>query len=217
MRGWPILALLCGGIGGCDFDEMREPQRPPALARGEDPEYGHHHGYHGELGHAVRHGPVSPEAAARVMVIDSPTLERETEALGVVDAHEPGGAHDAACSRSSWSAASLGADAVIGVEFHHGEMHGEPTHLSGLAVRFRRLRRDQPYATLARLDVPCDMHEEEVALRELKRRARVLGADLIIDIDYEHGEGGGREVHLYGTAIRYLDGDERGSTAGASR
>jgi uncharacterized protein YbjQ (UPF0145 family) len=33
-------------------------------------------------------------------------------------------------------AAQLGADAVVGVEFHHGESEGEPTHLSGLAVKF---------------------------------------------------------------------------------
>jgi hypothetical protein len=25
---------------------------------------------------------------------------------------------------------------VVGVEFHHGEGHGEPIHLSGLAVRY---------------------------------------------------------------------------------
>jgi hypothetical protein len=30
----------------------------------------------------------------------------------------------------------MGADAVIGVEFHHGEDEGRPTHLSGMAVRF---------------------------------------------------------------------------------
>jgi hypothetical protein len=30
----------------------------------------------------------------------------------------------------------MGADAVVGVEFHHGEGEGQPTHLSGLAVRF---------------------------------------------------------------------------------
>ncbi len=30
----------------------------------------------------------------------------------------------------------MGADAVVGVEFEHGEGQGEPTHLSGLAVRF---------------------------------------------------------------------------------
>jgi uncharacterized protein YbjQ (UPF0145 family) len=35
-------------------------------------------------------------------------------------------------------AAQMGADAVIGVQFHHGE--GGPTHLSGLAVRFVTLR-----------------------------------------------------------------------------
>jgi hypothetical protein len=29
----------------------------------------------------------------------------------------------------------MGADAVVGVEFHHGE-GDEPTHLSGMAVRF---------------------------------------------------------------------------------
>jgi uncharacterized protein YbjQ (UPF0145 family) len=33
-------------------------------------------------------------------------------------------------------AAQLGADAVVGVEFHHGEGEGEPTHPSGLAVKF---------------------------------------------------------------------------------
>jgi hypothetical protein len=30
----------------------------------------------------------------------------------------------------------MGADAVVGVEFHPGEGEGEPTHLSGMAVRF---------------------------------------------------------------------------------
>jgi hypothetical protein len=30
----------------------------------------------------------------------------------------------------------MSADAVVGVEFHHGEEKDEPTHLSGLAVRY---------------------------------------------------------------------------------
>ena len=30
----------------------------------------------------------------------------------------------------------MGADAVIGVEFHHGDEKDESTHLSGLAVRY---------------------------------------------------------------------------------
>ena len=45
------------------------------------------------------------------------------------------GHHDAALDALRRKAAAMGADAVVGVEFHHSE-GGEPTHLSGLAVRF---------------------------------------------------------------------------------
>jgi uncharacterized protein YbjQ (UPF0145 family) len=46
------------------------------------------------------------------------------------------GDQDAALAALKRRAASMGADAVVGVEFHHGEGAGEPIHLSGLAVRF---------------------------------------------------------------------------------
>jgi uncharacterized protein YbjQ (UPF0145 family) len=46
------------------------------------------------------------------------------------------GGHDAALQMLKERAAQLGADAVLGVEFHHGHGEDEPTHLSGLAVRF---------------------------------------------------------------------------------
>jgi uncharacterized protein YbjQ (UPF0145 family) len=46
------------------------------------------------------------------------------------------GKHDKALRDLQVKAAQLGADAVVGVEFHHGEGEGEPTHLSGLAVKF---------------------------------------------------------------------------------
>jgi uncharacterized protein YbjQ (UPF0145 family) len=46
------------------------------------------------------------------------------------------GSHEAALDVVRRRAAELGADAVVGVEFHHGEGDGQPTHLSGLAVRF---------------------------------------------------------------------------------
>ena len=46
------------------------------------------------------------------------------------------GKHDEALRTLQAKAALLGADAVVGVEFHHGEGEGEPTHLSGLAVKF---------------------------------------------------------------------------------
>lgn len=75
---------------------------------------------------------------ARVVVLQSKHLDRPAQVVGVVDAHEEMGKHEAALWALKTKAARLGADAVVGVEFHHGESEGEPTHLSGLAVRFMR-------------------------------------------------------------------------------
>jgi len=77
-----------------------------------------------------RHDP------ARVLVLEGKHLDRPAEVIGVVDAHEAMGNQDAALWTLKKKAAALGADAVVGVEFHHGEGEGEPTHLSGMAVRF---------------------------------------------------------------------------------
>jgi uncharacterized protein YbjQ (UPF0145 family) len=73
---------------------------------------------------------------SRVLVLQTKHLDRPAQVVGVVDAHEEMGKHDAALQTLRVKAAQLGADAVVGVEFHHGESEGEPTHLSGLAVRF---------------------------------------------------------------------------------
>lgn len=79
---------------------------------------------------------VLPERARRVLILQGRKLDRPAEVVGIVDAHEPSGRQDAAFAGLQQRAAAMGADAVIGVEFHHGESHGEPIHLSGLAVRF---------------------------------------------------------------------------------
>jgi hypothetical protein len=84
-------------------------------------------------------GPGASRAArdaSRVLVLQSKHLDRPAEVVGVVDAHEEMGKHEAALWALKTKAAALGADAVVGVEFNHGEGQGEPTHLSGLAVRF---------------------------------------------------------------------------------
>jgi hypothetical protein len=87
--------------------------------------------------------PIVPEAccletlpAARVLVLQSTHTDRLTEVVGVIDVHAEMGGHDAALQMLKERAAQLGADAVLGVEFHHGHGEDEPTHLSGLAVRF---------------------------------------------------------------------------------
>jgi hypothetical protein len=77
-----------------------------------------------------------PGEAARILVLQSTHLERPAEVVGVVDAHVPMGSHEDALDVLRRRALELGADAVVGVEFHHGEGDGQPTHLSGLAVRF---------------------------------------------------------------------------------
>jgi len=69
------------------------------------------------------------------LVLPSSKLDRPAEVVGVVDVHEPMASESAALQRLREKAAALGADAVLGVEFHHGEETG-PTHLSGLAVRY---------------------------------------------------------------------------------
>src|SRR5262249_12666894 len=162
------------------------------------------HGEHAEHAehfehHAAPH--VSAAAAARVQLLEAKEVGRRTEVLGLVDAHERPGHHEEALGELRAFAAALGADAVIGVEFHHGDGDGEVSHRSGRAVRYRNLLRDEPYDVIGTIEVPADMHHQDEALDELRRRAGAMQADLIIHIEYEHGEGHG-PIHLTGQAIR---------------
>jgi hypothetical protein len=84
----------------------------------------------------TRAGPaIEPDAVSRIAILPTAKPDRPAEVIGVVDVHEPMASEDAALQRLKEKAAALGADAVLGVEFHHGEETG-PTHLSGLAVRY---------------------------------------------------------------------------------
>ncbi len=73
---------------------------------------------------------------ADIVVTTARKLDRPTELVGVIDEHEPSGRQDVAVALIRERAAAMGADAVVGVEFHHGDEKDEPTHLSGLAVRY---------------------------------------------------------------------------------
>jgi hypothetical protein len=97
----------------------------------EHDEHEHHHHPHVVLTPEIR------RAAARILVLQSTRTEHVTEVMGVVDVHADSGDQDEAHDELRAVALSMGADAVLGVEFHHGETHDAPTHLSGLAVRFR--------------------------------------------------------------------------------
>jgi hypothetical protein len=81
-------------------------------------------------------GVAAASDPSRILVLETTHLDRPAQVLGVIDAHEEMGKHEEALWKLKTKAAAMGADAVVGVEFHHGEGEGEPTHLSGLAVKF---------------------------------------------------------------------------------
>ncbi len=187
MRVYPVLFLAMFAPACAD---MQHPDGDP-----EEAEITHVHD--------LMQNPSILAAAARVRVLATENVGQATEAMGVIDVHERGEGRARALDELRAVAAEHGADAIVGVEFHHGEGGDAPTHLSGMAVRFRNLLRDEPFDVLAHLDVASDMEHEDEALGELQRRAGLLHADLLIHIAYEHGEGEGQPAHLTGVAIRY--------------
>lgn len=97
-------------------------------------EYTEHH-EHAEA--AARSWPAG--YGASVVVLQSRHLDRATEVLKIIDIHVPVGGQDAALAALQAEAAAVGADAVVGAEFHHGDGNGEPIHVSGMAVRYIEL------------------------------------------------------------------------------
>jgi hypothetical protein len=142
------VAVAVGALSGCasEYHPEYHPQTATSyqqivsygttvlaaggVAPSEHHEHGHHHDDEGEGATAFQGD------SSRVLVLQSTHLDRPAEVIGVVDAHVPMGSHEKALDVVKRRAAAMGADAVVGGEFHHGEGEGEPTHLSGLAVRF---------------------------------------------------------------------------------
>ena len=145
--------------------------------------------------------PAVVAAASRVRVIPG-KLECVSELLGLVDVHERVDSQAAALELLKRRAAVLGADAVTGVEFEHGEA-GEATHLSGSAVRCKDLLRGRQYEVLGKIEVTAEMDHEDDALAELKSRARARGANLIIEVGFEHGDA--KKTRVVGTAVRAFE------------
>ena len=80
--------------------------------------------------------PLAPPGATRsILVLVDKRVDRPTEVVGVLDFHSAATSEDKGFDELRARAASMGAEAVIGAEFEHGEGN-EPSHLSGMAVRF---------------------------------------------------------------------------------
>lgn len=82
---------------------------------------------------AVPSATAGPAPAVQVFV--DKRVPRPTEVVGVLDFHSDAASEEKGFDELRARAAALGADAVLGAEFEHGEA-GAPSHLSGIAVRF---------------------------------------------------------------------------------
>jgi uncharacterized protein YbjQ (UPF0145 family) len=149
-------------------------------------------------------GPVNatPDQIAHVQVFESNEIGQATEVLGTVDVHMHQESEQQALTQMRARAAMLGADALVGVEFHHGESPG-PTHLSGVAVRYRDLLHGRSYDVIAPLAVESEMGHDHNALERLRAQARALHADLILNIRFEHGDDPHGHPALHGDAVRF--------------
>lgn len=143
-------------------------------------------------------------AAQSVRVMARNDLGCRIEVLGLVDVHEDVGTSEQALGELKMRAAELGAEAVVGVDFEHGDGH-EATHLSGMAVRCHDMIRGRAYDVIGSIEVPGSMGGEEEAFRRVKERGREMGADLLIDVAFDHGEGGRGPTKLRARAIRFRD------------
>jgi uncharacterized protein YbjQ (UPF0145 family) len=197
LRGYLALSFVGLLVAGCHHEGRAGHARHGGESEAAD--------HAGGDAHSVPTDPATVAAAARVRVLSSERLDCATEALGIVDVHENVDNQDAALDILRRRAAARGAEAVTGVEFRHGEGGREKTHLSGMAVRCRDLLRGRQYDVVQRLEITDGMGREDEAFDKLKSRARALGANLIVDVRFGHGESGSEGVRVSGTAVRAYD------------
>ena len=124
-----------------------------------------------------------------------------TMVVGVLDLHTSAQNADKGFDVLRVMAAQLGADAVIGAEFEHGE-GAEPSHLSGMAIRYMS-GDEKPYVVLGKIDIATAEDADDKGYDAMRLKAASIGADEVIDVKFEHGEEGGLS-HLTGTAVRHV-------------
>jgi len=78
--------------------------------------------------------PLAPDVA-RIQILTDKHPKRSAEVVAVFDFHTDADSEDKGFDQLRLAAARVGADAVIGAEFEHGD-NGGKSHLSGMAVRF---------------------------------------------------------------------------------
>lgn len=64
---------------------------------------------------------------------------------------------------------------------------------------------NRPSEIVGFIDMHVPMGSHDTALDQLRRRAAEMGADAVIDVDFNHAEVPGEPNHLSGTAVRYVE------------
>ena len=191
MKRTILIALLLCSAAGCT-DYWRYNQRADNETSGDEDE-----------DHDTDEGaPITDADRARgeqVVVLES-LGNRRAEVVGLIDVHEETGNESRGLTDLRARAAQVGAEALTSVEVHPPASGENITHFSGMAIRFNDLLRGRPYDVIAEIDVDASMLHEDDAYAELRRRAREMHADLLLDVRFDHGDGTG-PLHLRAQAI----------------
>jgi hypothetical protein len=116
-RSTVVAAALA--LSGCAGLHPQSPEFPPGEALSTAPSSTE--GDEAAEERAIVNDPNVISAAKNVRVVQNDHLDCPSEVLGLVDIHEPVDSVDRALEILKRKAAKIGAEAVIGVEFHHGE------------------------------------------------------------------------------------------------
>jgi uncharacterized protein YbjQ (UPF0145 family) len=138
--------------------------------------------------------------AAGILVTPESGLDRDIVLVEVLDFHTDADSEDKGFDALRLYAAEIGADAVIGAEFEHGEP-GERSHLSGMAVKYVAPD-NSPYDVLGEIDIATPEDAEDKGLSELDAAAARMGADEVRSIHFFHSEEDGMS-HLTGVAVKH--------------
>ena len=135
----------------------------------------------------------------RIVVTTDKSVGRDCEIVAVFDVHTDADSQDKGFDELRRRAAEVGADAVIGAEFEHGD-DGEKSHLSGMAVKWTKPR--PAYDPIGEIDIPSNEDDEDKGLDKMREEAKQMGADEVVNVQFEHGEEG-QMGHLTGLAVKY--------------
>lgn len=119
MRKMLLVTFVLAMLPACSRSAATPPKAPSAPAA------------------AVQKADAKP--ANKIAVLEAKSIKRKTELIGFIDVSGDKGHRDAALEALRAKAAAMGADAIVGVEFHEGK--DEPGHYSGVAVRYKKTHR----------------------------------------------------------------------------